>query len=231
MAQNPWFRMYHEFAKDSAIQCLDFADQRHYVVILCLKCDGTIDRKVTRANRDRLIRQGLGLSEKETTNVKKRLQELKLIDKNWQPKGWHKRQFVSDGSTQRTRKYRKNKETGNVPETLQGTSHDRHGNGPETEKEAETETDTEGEINPGSSIASLFNNPNRSPHRSQEKLGTKVDYILNTAIEAVMVNGQLDVYKLARTINQRDGKSNPEPSERFVVAVKNCIAQHKDVAG
>ena len=116
------------------VQCLDFADQRHYVVILCLKCNGTLDRKITRANKERLVQRGLGLDEKAAKKVKKTLQDLKLIDKNWNPKGWEKRQFESDHSTRRVRKSRKNKETGNVSETAHETLHDRYGNAPDTEQ-------------------------------------------------------------------------------------------------
>lgn len=130
---NRWFRMYHEFATDPVIQCLAFEDQRHYVVILCMKCDGLLDRKVLPSMRDRLIYRALGLDPNSAEEAKRRLSEVGLIDKNWQPKGWDKRQFQSDSSTERSRKYRKNKESCNVAETSQ----QRHRDAPDTD----TDTD------------------------------------------------------------------------------------------
>lgn len=114
----PWFRMYESFAADPVIQSLAFEDQRHYVVILCLKCQGVLDRPITGTNRERVICRGLGLDPTTANEAKRRLMEVMLIDENWQPLGWSKRQFKSDDSTQRVRKYRKNKDAGNVTETL-----------------------------------------------------------------------------------------------------------------
>lgn len=138
----PWFRMYSEFAGDPVVQSLAFEDQRHYVVLLCLKCGGTLDRDLPNSHRDRIIARGLGLDMAAASEAKRRLQEVGLVDKNWHPIAWEKRQYSSDVSTDRVRKYRKNKETGNVSETLQ----DRFGNAPEREQNrTDTETDTEKE--------------------------------------------------------------------------------------
>ena len=130
----PWFRMYSEFASDPVIQALAFEDQRHYVVLLCLKCNGTLDRDITATNRNRIIYRGLGLDPATAEEAKRRLCEMALIDDNWNPIGWDKRQYKSDLSTQRVRKSRKTKKPGNVSETLHG----RFGNGPDTD----TDTDT-----------------------------------------------------------------------------------------
>lgn len=135
---NPWFRMYQEFTGDPVVQSLSFEDQRHYIVILCLKCNGVIDRPISKANKERIIRQGLGVDEKTLQKIQINLSELNLIDKNWQPNGWEKRQFVSDHSSQRSRKSRKSKETQNGNEPLL----QRNCNVPDTETETDTETDT-----------------------------------------------------------------------------------------
>ena len=132
---NPWFRLYAEFAGDPVVQSLAFEDQRHFVMVLCLKCNGTLDRKMPSTRRDLIIARALGLDAISAEEAKRRLLEVNLISKNWQPKAWDKRQFTSDTSTERTRKYRKNKKAGNVPETLQGS----HGDAPDTD----TDTDTE----------------------------------------------------------------------------------------
>lgn len=120
----PWFRMYAEAAGDPVLQSLAFDDQRHYFVLLCLKCGGALDRRLVPQQRERIIARGLGLDQVTASEVKRRLLEVSLIDKNWQPLGWEKRQFSSDVSTDRVRKYRKDKETGNVSETGEETSSD-----------------------------------------------------------------------------------------------------------
>lgn len=130
----PWFRMYSEFSGDPVIQSLAFEDQRHFVMILCLKCNGLLDRKIPQSRRDSIIARALGLDINSADEAKRRLLEVNLIDKNWQPKAWDKRQFKSDNSTERTRKYRKNKEIGNVTESSQ----DSHGDAPEQNR---TETE------------------------------------------------------------------------------------------
>ena len=35
---NPWFRMYAEFATDPKVQMMSEADQRRFVMLLCLRC-------------------------------------------------------------------------------------------------------------------------------------------------------------------------------------------------
>ena len=132
---NPWFRLYKEFATDPVVQSLAFEDQRHYIIILCMKCDGLLDRNIMKSARDRIIFRTLGLDPISGEEAKKRLEEVALIDKNWSPRTWNKRQFLSDHSTERTRKYRKNKETGNGNESTL----ERHCDGPDTD----TDTDTE----------------------------------------------------------------------------------------
>lgn len=136
---NPWFRLYKEFATDPVVQSLAFEDQRHYIIILCMKCDGLIDRNIAKSARDRIILRTLGLDTNSGEEAQRRLIEVGLIDKNWQPKTWDKRQYLSDSSTERVRKYRKNKETGNVASSLQK----RDCNGPEADTETEADTDTE----------------------------------------------------------------------------------------
>jgi len=132
----PWFRMYAEFAADPVIQSLAFEDQRHYVIVLCLKCNGVLDRRINAQAKDRIIGRALGLDNSARDEAKRRLMEVNLIDKKWQPKGWDKRQFVSDNSTERVRKSRKSKKTGNVTETPSNSS----SHAPDTETDTDTES-------------------------------------------------------------------------------------------
>jgi hypothetical protein len=138
-----WFRMYSEFAGDPVIQSLAFEDQRHYVVLLCIKSDGTLDKILSPQIRERVICRALGLDPLSASEAKRRLIEVGLITKDWQPCGWERRQFVSDSSTERVRKYRKSKETGNVTGNVTETLTDRSGNAPDTD----TDTDTDKEKN------------------------------------------------------------------------------------
>lgn len=131
----PWFRMYASFMGDPVVQSLAFEDQRHYVIALCLKCDGVLDRKVTKSVRERLVARALGLDPPAAAEAKRRLMEVRLVTEDWQPRAWSRRQYKSDNSTERVRKYRKTKETGNVSVTFQK----RFGNGPDTDTDPETE--------------------------------------------------------------------------------------------
>ncbi len=146
MASLPWFRLYHEFAADPCIQSLAFEDQRHYIVILCLKCAGTLDKELEHSVRERIILSGLGLDTVKAMEVKRRLAEVGLIDASWQPKGWDKRQFKSDfdaTANERQRRHRAN--IRNVTDLSRVTNAVSHGNvtRPDTEQ---NRTDTE--VNP-----------------------------------------------------------------------------------
>jgi hypothetical protein len=99
--------MYAEFATDPDVQTLAFEDQRHYLVVLCLKCNGTLDKEYpTEDRRSLVIRKTLGLDTGAADECKRRLMEAGLIEGNWQPRGWDNRQFASDNSAERTREWR-----------------------------------------------------------------------------------------------------------------------------
>jgi len=124
-----WFRMYAEFANDPDVQSLAFEDQRHYVVILCLKCGGTLDKDYPTADRRfAVIRRTLGLDSTAIDEAKRRLMEAGLIDHHWQPLAWERRQFLSDSSTERVQRFRERSRNVSV-----------------TPSETEADTDTEAE--------------------------------------------------------------------------------------
>ena len=112
----PWFRLYAELATDPKIQLLAFEDQRHYVMLLCLKCNGTLDSAAASPDlRERMIARALGLAMPEALSARKRLVEVGLISKAWQPLAWDKRQALSDSSAERTRRWREKRSgDGNV---------------------------------------------------------------------------------------------------------------------
>lgn len=138
-----WFRFYTNFYGDPRIQSLSFDDQRHLVVLWCMKADGTLDR-IDARTRDRIVARGLGLDPRAAGEARVRLVEVGLIGDDCQPRDWENRQNKSDSSAERVRKYRKNKESCNVTVTLPVTLHERYtqksqGNSGETPK-AETIT-------------------------------------------------------------------------------------------
>jgi hypothetical protein len=104
-----WFRMYAEFATDPVVQSMSFDDQRHFVVVLCLKSSGALDREFGDVNvRNTMLRRALGLEALAFDEARNRLCASGLIDGNWQPKNWEKRQFLTDHSAaERMRNYRK----------------------------------------------------------------------------------------------------------------------------
>ena len=122
----PWFRFYHEFSGDPVVQCLAFEDQRHFVMVLCLKCSGFLDREFPNAEfRNRMICRALGLDTIAGTEALRRLSEVGLVRQDWQPAAWDKRQFASDVSTGRVKRFRSK---------------------PQKSEDSDTDTDTEGNV-------------------------------------------------------------------------------------
>jgi hypothetical protein len=132
-----WFRLYGETVDDAKLRVLAFEDRWHYIAILCCKCQGLQDT-TPRDRLDRMIGVKLGLAARELDEVRRRLMAEDLIDRQWQPCGWDRRQFRSDDVTSRTQKWReaqKEKESektrtdtyteSNVPVNVSGTFQER----------------------------------------------------------------------------------------------------------
>jgi len=97
MSIGPWFKFHHEFATDPVVQLLSFEDQRHFVVLLCLKASGALDRQYgNEGMRERVILSALRIDSVTLVDVKNRLLEIAVIDSNWQPTAWEKRQESKD---------------------------------------------------------------------------------------------------------------------------------------
>jgi hypothetical protein len=105
----PWFRMYARFIVDPDIEELSFEDQRHYVFVLCMKCDGLLDKDFgDPEKRERAIARRLGLQGEAFTFARQRLIASGLVDDDWQPRSWSKLQFKSDhDGAERKRRSRK----------------------------------------------------------------------------------------------------------------------------
>jgi hypothetical protein len=99
--------MYARFVTDPVVEELSFEDQRHYVFLLCLKCDGLLDKEFPDpAMRERAIARRLGLQGEAFQFAHDRLIASGLIDADWHPKSWDDLQFKSDSSRDRQRKWR-----------------------------------------------------------------------------------------------------------------------------
>ena len=110
----PWFRMYAEAVDDEKLRLLAFEDRWHFVALLCLKAMGTLDNGAP--HLERRIALKLGLQLPQLDEVKRRLLDVNLITDDWQPVKWDSRQYDSDISTERVRRFRA-KRQGNVSET------------------------------------------------------------------------------------------------------------------
>jgi hypothetical protein len=103
----PWFRFYADFVTDPVVEELSFEDQRHFVFLLCLKCNGLLDKAFPNPEmRQRAIARRLGLQGEALQFAHDRLIGSGLIDADWHPIKWDDLQFKSDSSADRQRKYR-----------------------------------------------------------------------------------------------------------------------------
>lgn len=135
----PWFRMYVDFLNDPKMITLAFEDQRHFIGLLALKSDGVLDQDCEPALLDRIVAQRLWIDYAIIRDVKKRLYDAGLIDVDWQPLAWEKRQFRSDRDptgAERQRRYRENKKNDGSNALRNATV---------TLPDTDTDTDTEAE--------------------------------------------------------------------------------------
>jgi hypothetical protein len=121
MGVNSWFRMYSEFADDPKVQKMSEAMQRRLVMLFC---ERSCDVLVTLSDADLAFHWRI--SDEELAKTKALFMDKGFIDEYWNVLNWNKRQFISDSSTGRTRKYRERHRTSQVnPGTSQaeeGTS-------------------------------------------------------------------------------------------------------------
>ena len=104
MSSMQWFRMYSEFATDPKVQMLSEADQRRFIMLLCMRCGND----AVTFHDDEIAFQ-LRISNEDWLATKAVLQSKGLIDGECQPVAWNKRQYVSDTSTARVRAHRARK--------------------------------------------------------------------------------------------------------------------------
>lgn len=137
---NPWFRMYSEFEDDPKVRSLPDEMQIRLVWLMCEHCKG-----VTLSERHRTFQWRC--SEQELAATKAEFMASGFIDEDWNLLNWTKRQYISDSSTERTRRHRERKRT----------SQERHKN--VTVTPPDTDTDTESDIKTYPRSKSLVQSP------------------------------------------------------------------------
>jgi len=98
---NPWFRLYSEFCVDAKVQSLPEVMQRRLIMIFCLQCSDVLK---TLSEED--IAFQLRISLDDLINTKDLFVKKGFITKSWAIINWDKRQFVTDSSAERQKKYR-----------------------------------------------------------------------------------------------------------------------------
>jgi hypothetical protein len=122
--------MYSEFSNDPKVQMLSEADQRRFIMVLCIRCSND---DVTL--HDEEVAFQLRISNDEWVNTKRTLVSKGLVTEENKPAAWDKRQFVSDSSAERVSRHRANKKQAcNVTETKC--------NAPDTDTDTDTDTDS-----------------------------------------------------------------------------------------
>jgi hypothetical protein len=91
--------MYHEWDSDPKVQSMTEAMQRRLAMLFCSRC-----KEETLQERDRAFHWRISME--ELTETKAVFMEKGFIDGNWNPINWNNRQFLSDSSTDRVRRYR-----------------------------------------------------------------------------------------------------------------------------
>lgn len=103
-----WFKVHAEIIHDPKIRALAFEDRWHFVALMALTCDGTLDEP--EEFRDELVSVALGLHGVDLDKTKARLMRLRLIRPDWKPVRWEERQASSDPTAaERMRRHRESK--------------------------------------------------------------------------------------------------------------------------
>ena len=100
----PWCRLYTDLLDNAKIQMMPEQMRYRYVALLCSR------RKMEHLT-DQIISFQWRLPPSEVQETKSLFITNGLIDESWNVHNWDKRQFPSDNSTERVRKFRGTNET------------------------------------------------------------------------------------------------------------------------
>ncbi|NBQ17306.1 hypothetical protein EBU24_03245 [bacterium] len=114
----PWFRLYREILSDPKVQMLPENFRWRFVGLMCITCD------VTATLHDDVICFQLRISKSEWMKTKKAFIANGFIDLENNLLNWDKRQYSSDSSTERSRRFREKKRQCNVAATAPDTDTD-----------------------------------------------------------------------------------------------------------
>ena len=136
----PWFRLYSETVSDPKIQTLDLSSKWMWITCLCI-ASASKERGALRFGDVTVTFQDLsqiaGVTSQEGERAVKNLLERGMLNQGddgvLRVTNWDKRQYPSDSSAERTRKYREKKKA-NV------TSQERHGDVTVTPQILDTDT-------------------------------------------------------------------------------------------
>ena len=132
---NAWFRLYAEFEDDPKVRCLPEQMQIRLVWLFCERCKG-----VTISERHRTFQWRC--SDVELADTKREFMTAGFIDEEWNLLNWDKRQFLSDSSTDRTRRYRERHRTSQERHSDSAQSHgNKNVTAPDTDTDTEANTD------------------------------------------------------------------------------------------
>jgi len=97
----PWFRLYSEFAKDPKIQSMTEPMQRRLIMLFCLQCS----EELNALDDDELccVMRIDVVTLHETLQL---FEKKRFIDEKRNILNWDKRQYKSDSSNERVKKYR-----------------------------------------------------------------------------------------------------------------------------
>ena len=99
--------MYAEFASDPKVQMLSETDQHRYIMLLCLRCgNGNVTL------HDEEVCFQLRINDNEWQISKSVFLSKNLIDDKNFPTAWERRQFSSDSSVERVRRFRNKQKDG-----------------------------------------------------------------------------------------------------------------------
>lgn len=143
-----WFRLYGEFATDPKVQSMSEAMQRRLVMVMCMRCSNVL----ATLQEDELA-FALRINDEELAQTKALFIKKGFINDAWELTNWDKRQYVSDSSTERSRRHReKKRESVQRPCNVAATPPD-------------TEADTETDKNEGA----------KAPSAPSEKISLEAD--------------------------------------------------------
>lgn len=95
-----WFRLYHEFSTDPKVQMMPEAYQRRLVMLFCFRCNS--ETPLT----DEEISFQLRIPSDEWASTKIEFVKRGFVDQSNNIINWNERQYISDGSNERVKKYR-----------------------------------------------------------------------------------------------------------------------------